>query len=176
MWSHQRKGLVELEVQENKKEKIRLAKEIVTDLYRDMPEYPNKKLLLSLPLPISINHMYVNTKHGGHRLNERAEEYVRTSKGTNTSGSRRTKNGYNKKNTYGIMQTYSFYMPDRGLRDSHNMIKLLFDMMQDIAFHNDYYVMPRIQLVEYDKQNPRVEVYITTQKQRERNKWLKFLA
>jgi len=119
--------------------------------------------------------MYVNTKHGGHRLNKRAEEYVRTSKALTHLAVEEQKWVQQKKHVWYYADLF-FYMPDRGLRDSHNMIKLLFDMMEDIAFHNDYYVMPRIQLVEYDKQNPRVEVYITTQKERERNKWLKFLA
>jgi crossover junction endodeoxyribonuclease RusA len=63
-----------------------------------------------------------------------------------------------------------FYMPDRRIRDSHNMIKLLLDVMQPTIYRNDYYVMPRIQSVEYDKEYPRLELCITTQSKKDRIK------
>ena len=49
-------------------------------------------------------------------------------------------------------------MPDKRIRDSHNCIKLLMDSLQGVLFPNDYFVMPRIQAVEFDKENPRIDV------------------
>jgi Holliday junction resolvase RusA-like endonuclease len=63
-------------------------------------------------------------------------------------------------------------MPDRRIRDSHNMLKLLLDVMQGIVFTNDYYALPRIQSVEYDTENPRVDLIIQPQCSHQRNKGL----
>ena len=64
----------------------------------------------------------------------------------------------------------TFFMPDRRIRDSHNCLKLLLDVMQGIVFDNDYYAMPRIQSVEYDKENPRLEVCVFAQSENARDK------
>ena len=55
------------------------------------------------------------------------------------------------------------YMPDKKRRDSHNMLKLLLDTLQEALYHDDYYVMPRIQAVELDRGNPRVEIVFKPQ-------------
>lgn len=47
--------------------------------------------------------------------------------------------------------------------------------MQDIVYDNDYYVCPRIQSVEYDKNNPRVEICITPQTNSTRVKALQLI-
>lgn len=44
--------------------------------------------------------------------------------------------------------------------------------MEKIVYHNDYYVMPRIQSVEYDNDNPRIEICIIPQTNSERTKAL----
>ena len=46
------------------------------DLYRDKPKFPNKKLRMTVDLPISVNSMYINTRTGGKRLTKLAESYV----------------------------------------------------------------------------------------------------
>ena len=51
-----------------------------------------------------------------------------------------------------------FFMPDKRKRDSHNTLKILLDAMEGFVYENDFYVMPRIQEVAYDKENPRVEI------------------
>jgi Holliday junction resolvase RusA-like endonuclease len=66
-----------------------------------------------------------------------------------------------------------FYMPDRKIRDSHNCLKILLDVLQGTVFVNDYFCLPRIQSVEYDKENPRVEVLITHQTKTQREKGIK---
>ena len=63
-----------------------------------------------------------------------------------------------------------FYMPDRITRDSHNMLKLLLDTLEGSAYHNDYYVMPNILGVEYDTENPRVEIILRPQTKEDREK------
>lgn len=66
-------------------------------------------------------------------------------------------------------------MPDRRIRDSHNMLKLLLDVMEGIVYKNDYYVCPRIQSVEYDKKNPRIELCLTPQTNSARTKALELV-
>lgn len=142
------------------------------DLYRIKPKHPNMTLKLSLPLPPSVNSMYVNTRGGGRELSKKAEVYVRQSRALINLAI---------EEQYWLMQARAtwlyadmvFFMPDRKVRDSHNMLKLLMDVMQGTVYENDCFVMPRIQSVEYDKENPRVEVFISTQNKTSREKGLK---
>lgn len=140
-------------------------------MYRDKPKYPTKKLKISLDLPPSINHMYYNTKGGGKRLTKKAEDYTRRSRSLINLAIEK-QNWIKQKTSTWYYIDLIFFMPDRRVRDSHNMLKLLLDIMQGIVYENDYYVMPRIQAVEYDKENPRVEVYITSQSKNTRMKKL----
>lgn len=142
------------------------------DLYRDKPNRPRQKLKLSLGLPCSINHMYYNTRGGGKRLTAVAEKYISTSRAyinavIHDSGWRKEK-----KHVWFYLDI-AVFMPDRRTRDSHNMLKLLLDMMEKITYQNDYYVMPNIILVEYDKENPRLDCILRPQTQKEREKYLK---
>lgn len=66
-----------------------------------------------------------------------------------------------------------FYFPDRRRRDASNCLKLLLDVMEGYVYANDYATLPRIQSVEYDKENPRVELVITPQTGASRSKGLK---
>lgn len=138
------------------------------DLPREESTRPNKRLYLSLPLPPSVNHMYVNVK-GGRKLTGKSEKYIKISKALINDAIYDQR--WNKENkAVWLYVDCVFYMPDRRIRDSHNMLKLLLDVMQDTIFENDYYAMPRIQSVEYDPLNPRVEVAISTQHKISREK------
>ena len=141
----------------------------VTDLYRDKPQYPNKKLHISLPLPPSINHMYFNLKRGGKKLTKQAEEYVKTSRALINKAIEEQKWVKQHKSTWYYIDLV-FFMPDRRVRDSHNMLKLLLDVMQGVVYENDYFVLPRVQSVEYDADNPRVEVCVMPQTENARDK------
>lgn len=142
------------------------------DLFRDSPHRMNKSLKIKLPIPPSVNHMYVNKRNGTKVLTTRAQHYVRDSRALINLAV---------EEQFWLMQEYAVwlyvdivvYMPDRRIRDSHNMLKLLLDTMQGIVFDNDYFVMPRIQSVELDNDNPRVEVYIIPQRSSDREKALK---
>lgn len=145
------------------------------DLYRNAPTQINKKLLMNLPVPPSVNHMYINTRFGGKRLTSKAEDYIRISKALI--------NQFVEEQNWAKIDDHTwmyvdlvFYFPDRRVRDSHNCLKLLLDVMQDIVYKNDYHVMPRIQSVEYDKENPRVDILITHQDKLDRTKGLKMTA
>lgn len=142
------------------------------DLYRDKPKNPNKFLKLCLPLPPSVNSLHMNTKNGGRRLTKRAEHYIRDSRALINQAIEEQKWLKQPKNTWFYIDLV-FFMPDRRVRDSHNMLKLLLDVMQGIVYDNDYYVMPRIQSVEFDLRNPRVEAHITPQTENNRDKGLK---
>jgi len=152
-----------------------LAKSKHLDLCRDKPKYPTKKLKMTLGLPTSINHMYINTPGGGKRLNSTAEKYVRDARAQINLAMK--EQGWRKSfdNTWYYLDMV-VYMPDLRKRDSHNMLKLLLDTLEGFAFHDDYFIMPQIHSVEYDKENPRIEVVIRPQTENERRKALKKVA
>lgn len=131
------------------------------DLPREQSIRPNKRLYLSLPLPPSVNHMYINVK-GGRKLTGKSEKYIKIAKAM-INESIYDQRWVKENGSVWFYVDLVFYMPDRRIRDSHNMLKLLLDVMQDTIFHNDYYAMPRIQSVEYDPLNPRVECAISSQ-------------
>ena len=106
--------------------------------------------------------MYIHTRNGGKILTRTAQNYIRDARALINLA---IDEQIWLKQEYAVWYYIDlvFYMPDRRIRDSHNMLKLLLDVMQDVIFDNDYYVMPRIQSVEYDGGNPRVEISITPQ-------------
>lgn len=140
-----------------------------SDLKRSKPKHPNKKLKFSLPLPPSVNHMYCNTGKGGRRLTKRAEHYIRDTRAIINEVIEDQKWVRQLESTWYYIDAV-FYMPDKRIRDSHNMLKILLDVMEGVVYSNDYYAMPRVQSVEYDKENPRVEVCIQAQSKSEREK------
>lgn len=138
-------------------------KEEVHDLKRDKPRYPKQKLVMEMPIPVSVNHMYYNTKYGGKRLNARAQKFF----------------DEQKKRTYAEMQKQGwkqeigdvwfevhcdFYMPDKRVRDTHNTFKLMLDILEGVLFKNDYFVKPHVDKVLLDKDNPRVVITIYPEK------------
>lgn len=143
------------------------------DQYRDVAKHKSRRLYLSLPVPPSVNHMYRPTRKFGVKvLTAQAQRYVATS--------RALINQYIEEQHWekqsGAVWYYVdlvFYFPDRRIRDSHNTLKLLLDVMQDLVYHNDFYVLPRIHSVEYDKDNPRVEVCVSVQDKTQRERGVK---
>jgi crossover junction endodeoxyribonuclease RusA len=148
-----------------------MAREIVTDLFRDEPSRPNKRIYLTLPLPPSVNSAYVNTRYGGKRLSAKSERYVRDAGALINQFVDDQKWIADNKSTWYYLDIV-FYFPDRKIRDSHNMLKILLDVMQTRVYPNDMYVMPRIQSVEYDKENPRLEAVVTVQSESSRKRGL----
>lgn len=119
--------------------------------------------------------MYYNTKGRGKRLTRKAEEYIRENRALINLAIEEQHWIKQKPCTWYYIDM-AFFMPDRRVRDSHNMLKLLLDVMQGIIFDNDYYALPRIQTVEYDKDNPRIEICIAPQTSNAREKALNIIA
>lgn len=133
-----------------------------TELKRDNPLKPRQKLKLTVPLPLTQNHMYVNRivkKRIIRVLNGDAQKYM--AQVMKYVSSEATNQGwYTEENDTWYIVDMWFYMPDRKTRDNHNCFKLLFDSLEGFAFKNDYYILPRVQEVELDRENPRVEIEI----------------
>lgn len=118
--------------------------------------------------------MYYNTKYGGKRLTKKAEQYVYESRALINLAIE--EQNWIRENKYTWLYIdLVFFMPDKRIRDSHNMLKLLLDVMQQPVYHNDYVAMPRIQSVEYDHKNPRVLIKISPQTKASRLKILKLI-
>lgn len=126
-------------------------------LERSAPLYPDQMLVVSLPVPPSVNHMYQNVGRGARRLTSEAVKYVKNAQDTTKMEIRRQ--GWKKdgEKVWNYMDL-EFFFKDKRRRDSHNCIKLLTDSLEGLLYYDDYFVMPRIQNVTLDRDNPRVEI------------------
>ena len=133
------------------------------DLNRVKPKKPKQVLHVTLPIPISVNHIHYNTRGGGRRLTKDAEKWM--SKARASVIQQIEDQGYVKEELgVWLYADVDFYFPDRRIRDNHNTFKLLFDSIEGHAFINDYYIMPRVNYCYLDKENPRIEMSIYPQK------------
>lgn len=152
--------------QMNIKQKARENK----DLYRVETD-EDYKLKFFLPIPPSVNHMYIHTKRGEKILTKRAKRYTEDAQALIYMAI--DKQGWKiPERELWMYADIGVYMPDRILRDSHNLLKLSLDVMEGLVFENDYFIMPRIQTVEYSKECPRIEILLTNQTAKERAIWL----
>lgn len=140
------------------------------DLYRDMcNDGECRRIVLTLPIAPSVNHMYINTRRGGKVYTKAALEYI--DRAIHDIHEAVDKFKWKKQSdSVWYYLDIVVYMPDRKLRDNHNMLKILLDVLEEEIIENDYYVMPRVQSVELDRDNPRMEMCITDQKQKDRTK------
>lgn len=136
----------------------------IEDLDRDSPKYPKQRLEFSLPIPPSVNHMYQNAGRG-KRLTTQALNYIKTAQDICKKAAREYGWKKDKDHVWYVMDLY-FFFPDKRVRDSHNCIKLLTDCLEGLLFTNDYFLLPRIQHVELDRENPRMEVVYYPEKKR----------
>lgn len=125
------------------------------DLNRDKPRHPRRKFKETLEVPPSKNHAFV---YRGFKKIPKAEtrkyrEAVKQ-KVQDKMDEKRWKQ--DKEHVWYYLDLY-FYFPDKRIRDSHNCIEVLMDALEGSLFENDYYVMPRIQYVGLDRDNPRLE-------------------
>lgn len=127
------------------------------DLDRDEPLYPNQKIKFSTPVPPSINHMYVNVGRGSKRLTQQAKDFIRDSQNAARIAMKNCGWKKDKESVWYVMDLY-FYFPDKRIRDSHNTLKILTDSLEGLIFSNDYFLLPRIQYVCLDRDNPRLEI------------------
>lgn len=127
------------------------------DLNRDTPKYPFQTLTMSIPIPPSVNHMYIHKKNGSKILTKKAKGYIKEIQTICKKSKKEQGWKTDKEYVWYVMDLY-FYFPDKRKRDSHNCLKLLLDCLEGLLFENDYYILPRIQYVTLDRDNPRVEV------------------
>lgn len=126
------------------------------DLNRDMPKYPNQMLTLTLPVPLSVNHMYINAGRG-KRLSRDATNYIKTAQDICKKAIKEQGWKKDREHVWYVMELY-YYFPDKLRRDSHNTLKLLTDCLEGLLYSDDYYLLPRIEYVTLDRTNPRLEV------------------
>ena len=131
------------------------------DLYRDTPLYPSQTLSLILPIPPSVNHMYQNAGRG-RRLTKAAMEYIKTAQDLCKAAMRKQGWKKDREHVWYVMDLY-YYFPDKRRRDSHNTLKLLTDSLEGLLFRDDYFLLPRIQYVCLDRDNPRMEIIFYAQ-------------
>ena len=127
------------------------------DLERDIPKYPNQVLTLTIKVPPSVNHMYIHKRNGQKILTSTAKQYIKTIQDLCKKEIKKQNWKKDKESVWYIMDMY-FYFQDKRKRDSHNCLKLLMDSLEGLLFTNDYFVLPRIQYVTLDRENPRVEI------------------
>lgn len=127
------------------------------DLERDIPKYPNQVLTLTIKVPPSVNHMYIHKRNGQKILTSTAKQYIKTIQDLCKKEIKKQNWKKDKESVWYVMDMY-FYFKDKRKRDSHNCLKLLMDSLEGLLFTNDYFVLPRIQYVTLDRENPRVEI------------------
>lgn len=140
------------------KKKTKVKKLKVDDLIRNKPKYPNQELNVTLPLAVSVNHLYM-FKRGKRFMTKKGEEYMK--KVMAITYNEIEKQGYKLEQPgVWLVVELTFYFPDKRRRDCHNMHKLVMDALECIAFEDDRWVLVRDMHVALDKENPRIEVRI----------------
>ena len=141
------------------------------DLNRIEIERKHQKLNLKLPIPPSVNKIHYTDKKGVRRLTSESERYIRDTRALARMVAE--EQGWEKvTDATWYYLDLQFYFPDKRIRDSHNCLKILLDALEGVLFHNDYFVLPRIQIVELDKANPRLELCLHPQTVSERSNLL----
>lgn len=120
----------------------------------------DKVLRLVLPMPPSVNHMYLQSRWGGKRVRtkkarewfDQAEKIVR-----NEIIRQEWEPTINQKIVLDVLTMF----PDRRKRDTNNTAKALCDMLEHAGvYDNDRFALVRYIDYEVDRENPRVEVVI----------------
>jgi Holliday junction resolvase RusA-like endonuclease len=129
------------------------------------------KLNLTLPLPTSINKLYINQMS----WNPKSKTRISTGKRILSKDGEKTKKQIINKakdqlqgqnwsydftlDNYIYMDTIIYF--NRKGRDDNNIYKLLCDALEKVVYENDSRVLIRTQRILYDTNNPRVEVTFT---------------
>ena len=130
-----------------------------------------KVLRLVLPMPPSVNHMYLQSRWGGKRIRtkkarewfDQAERIVR-----NEILSQQWEPTINQKIVLDVLTMF----PDRRKRDTNNTAKALCDMLEHAGvYDNDRFALVRYIDYGVDRENPRVEVVIRVYKEEDGWKW-----
>lgn len=132
------------------------------ELERDKPKKPKQILTLTLPMPISVNSMYLASTRR-QVLTKKAKQWYATAQ--YIAKCECEKQGWEMDNgNVWYIAEIDFYFKDKIKKDSHNYLKLMLDALEGIIYNNDYFVKPRIGIVELDRKRPRVELIIKSEK------------
>lgn len=137
-----------------------MAKKLSDNLECDEPKKPNQVILLTLPMPVSVNSMYI----GIHRTNltKKAKQWVHTAQ--YICKQEIAKQGWEMDmGSVWYSCELRFYFNDKRYKDSHNYLKLMLDALEGLIYKNDYFCLPRIVSVGLDRQRPRVELVIKSE-------------
>lgn len=140
------------------------------DLFRAEKDR-KEEVTFTCPIPPSVNGLYYNRRNGSKVLTKNAQDFIRCARAI-INVAIEDQGWKLPERTAWLYVDVVVHMPDRKVRDSHNMLKIIMDVMQGLIYQNDYFVMPRIQSVEYDKVNPRINVKVSYQTKKERKKVL----
>lgn len=127
-------------------------------LKRDKPTHPKKRLELCLGIPPSKNHAFFYRQGAKHKK-ANTRKYENEAKSIIRREIAKQDWTMQKESTWFVMEI-RLYQPDRRRRDSHNILEILMDVLEELVYHDDYYVLPRVMLVDLDKEDPRVELEI----------------
>jgi crossover junction endodeoxyribonuclease RusA len=123
----------------------------------DKPKNPNQVIKLVLPLGISVNAMYLMNRKRG--LTKKAKQWFLTAQ--YIARCECEKQGWEMdKGSVWYNADINFYFGDKVKKDSHNYLKLMLDALEGIIYNNDYFIKPKINIVELDRKRPRVEITI----------------
>jgi len=143
----------------------------VSDLKRTINKNKKSPLCLTIPIPPSVNKIHYTDRKGVRRLTSHSENYIRATRIYLKQAIAEQQFEMRDDDTWYYLDLV-FKFPDRRTRDSHNCLKILMDALEGYCFKNDYFVMPRIQAVEYDKKDPCVIMVLSEQTEEERAKYL----
>lgn len=128
----------------------------VTDLKRVQPKYPNQVFTTTIPLAISVNHLYMFVK-GKRFMTKKGQMYMKQVWKIVEEDVKSQKYLMEQEGVW-LVAELTFYFPDLRKRDCHNMHKLVMDSLEHICFVDDRWVLVRDMHVGLDKKNPRIEV------------------
>jgi hypothetical protein len=129
------------------------------------------QLHLTLPLPLSLNQLYINE----YKYNPKTRKHEPTGRRILSDKGVMSKKNIQKyakklmkkqewdydwtKTNYIYMDTV-IYFNKKG-RDDNNIYKILCDSLEKIAYDNDSRVLIRTQRIMYDTENPHIEVVLS---------------
>lgn len=138
-----------------------MSKKEVKDLKRVKPKYPNQVFTTTIPLAVSVNHLYVFMK-GKRFMTKKGQEYMKQVWKTVEEDVKSQKYLMEQEGVWLIAELI-FYFPDLRRRDASNMHKLVLDSLEHICFIDDRWVLVHDKHVGLDKDNPRIEVRLYPQ-------------
>ena len=133
-----------------------MSKKEVKDLKRVKPKYPNQVFTTTIPLAVSVNHLYMFIK-GKKFMTKKGQEYMKQVWKIVEEDIKSQKYELEEEGVWLVCEL-TFYFPDLRRRDASNMHKLVLDSLEHICFVDDRWVLVRDMHVALDKENPRIEV------------------